>query len=134
MNIDTGNFLAVKEIKLKELQQKPSLDIGSLCQEIEVYQKLEHENIARYLGAKQENGDVYIYIEYMPGGSIFSMLKQYGSFDERVIRKFTRQVVLGLDYLHNKGVVHRDIKVINRRNMSNNIKGRQHPFRWRWKC
>lgn len=49
-------------------------------------------------------------MEYMPGGSISSMLKQYGAFQESVIRKFTGQVVQGLHYLHQKGVIHRDIK------------------------
>ena len=55
-----------------------------------------------------------IYMEYMPGGSVASMLKQYGSFDEKVIKKFTKQVLMGLEYLHAKGVIHRDIKVNSR--------------------
>ncbi len=65
-----------------------------------------------YIGAKQDGQDIYIYMEYMPGGSISSMLKQYGFFEEKVLKKFTKQVVLGLHYLHGKGVIHRDIKVI----------------------
>jgi serine/threonine protein kinase len=97
---------------LEEDQQKPSINIQNLCAEIEVYQKLEHENIVRYLGAKQEQDTAYIYMEYMPGGSIYSMLKQYGPFEEQVIQKFTRQVAFGLDYLHSMGVIHRDIKVV----------------------
>ena len=110
-NLDTGQFLAAKHIKLAELQNKSSVGLENFCHEIEVYQKLEHKNIVPYLGAKQEDEDLYIYMEYMPGGSINSMLKQYGAFQESVIRKFTGQVVQGLHYLHEKGVIHRDIKV-----------------------
>ena len=109
--METGQFLAVKHIKLTELQNKSSVGVENFCHEIEVYQKLEHENIVPYLGAKQESEDIYIYMEYMPGGSISSMLKQYGFFHEKVIRKFTKQVVQGLHYLHGQGVIHRDIKV-----------------------
>ena len=55
-------------------------------------------------------------MEYMPGGSVASMLKQYGNFDEKVIKKFTKQALKGLEYLHTKGVIHRDIKVIHYQN------------------
>jgi mitogen-activated protein kinase kinase kinase len=50
-------------------------------------------------------------MEYMTGGSLASMLAEYGPFNEKVIRRFTKQVVEGLHYLHAKGVVHRDVKV-----------------------
>lgn len=109
LNMDSGEFLAIKYIDMKN--RNPSkLDISSLCKEIEVYQKLEHENIVKYIGAKQEGDRVYIYMEFMTGGSIASMLSEYGSFNEKIIRRFTKQVVEGLHYLHEKGVVHRDVK------------------------
>ena len=66
----------------------------------------------RYLGYKQIGENIFINMEYMPGGSISAMLKQYKAFEEKVIKKFTRQVLQGLVYLHEKGVIHRDIKVI----------------------
>jgi len=111
LQIETGQFIAVKHMIIGELSDKLISGVENLCQEIVVYQKLDHPNIVKYLGAKQENEDVYIYMEYMPGGSISSMLKQYGSFEEKVIRKFAKQVVLGLNYLHSNGIIHRDIKV-----------------------
>ncbi len=101
----------MKHLALGEARDNSLRGIESLCQEVAVYQKLDHENIVQYLGAKQEEDNVYIYMEYMPGGSISSMLKQYGSFEEKVIKKFVKQILLGLDYLHSNGIVHRDIKV-----------------------
>lgn len=50
-------------------------------------------------------------MEHLSGGSISSMLKQYGRFDEQVIRKFVKQLLEGLEYLHSQGVVHSDLKV-----------------------
>ena len=81
-------------------------------QEIELYQTLNHDHIVKYLGAKANEDSIYIYMEYMPSGSINSMLKQYGAFEVNVIKKFTKQIVLGLEYLHSKDVVHRDVKVM----------------------
>jgi len=121
LNIETGHFIAVKHMVIGELSDNLISGVETLCQEIVVYQKLDHPNIVKYLGAKQEHEDVYIYMEYMTGGSLSSMLKQYGSFEEKVIKKFTKQVVLGLNYLHSNGIIHRDIKVCISTVLSANI-------------
>jgi len=113
LNIGTGNFIAMKQIDLNDSPEKPTVDIGSFQTEVDLYRTLEHENIVKYIGAALTEEKVLIYMEYMPGGSLSSMLKQYGSFEESIIRKFTKQILLGIDYLHQKGVIHRDIKGAN---------------------
>jgi mitogen-activated protein kinase kinase kinase len=50
--------------------------------------KLNHLNIIQYYGYKIENQNIYLYMEHMNGGSLSSMLKQYGQFDESLIKKF----------------------------------------------
>lgn len=47
------------------------------------------------------------------GGSISSLLYRYGKFNETLIRKFTQQILKGLEYLHAHEVIHRDIKGAN---------------------
>jgi mitogen-activated protein kinase kinase kinase len=90
-----------------------------LGQEIEVCQVLEHPNIVHYIGAKQEKNSLYIYMEFMPGGSIAKMLKDYGPLEEKLIRKYAKEVALGLDYLHGKGIAHRDVKVNKQNSLEN---------------
>ncbi|KAG0484417.1 hypothetical protein HPP92_008496 [Vanilla planifolia] len=56
---------------------------------------------------------LYIYLEYVSGGSIHKLLQEYGQFGEPAIRSYTKQILSGLAYLHAKKTVHRDIKGAN---------------------
>lgn len=53
------------------------------------------------------------FLEYVPGGSIASCLRKHGKFDEEVTKSFTGQILGGLEYLHSKGILHRDMKCDN---------------------
>ena len=66
---------------------------------------LRHANIVRYVGTLREERALYIFLEYVPGGSIASMLNKFGRFDETVIRLYTRQILEGLAYLHSNRTV-----------------------------
>lgn len=51
-----------------------------------------------------------IFLEYVPGGSVATLLKNYGAFEEALVRNFVRQILQGLSYLHERDIIHRDIK------------------------
>lgn len=53
------------------------------------------------------------FLEYVPGGSIGGCLRKHGKFDHEVVRSFTSQMLSGLEYLHLRGVLHRDLKADN---------------------
>lgn len=56
---------------------------------------------------EQLDDKLYIYLEYVSGGSIYKILQDYGQLGESAIRSYTQQILSGLEYLHAKNTVHR---------------------------
>jgi mitogen-activated protein kinase kinase kinase len=81
--------------------------------EISLLKQLSHPNIVRYLGSEKIGECYFIYLEYMSGGSIASLLKKHGAFAEQIVKNYVRQILTGLYYLHKHKVIHRDIKGAN---------------------
>lgn len=61
----------------------------------------------------QSMSSVYLVMEYMVGGDLKSLLAMYGYFDEATARFYVAEMVMALQYLHQHGIVHRDIKPDN---------------------
>ena len=85
-------------------------ELKRLHDEIFMLGRLSHPNIVRCLGATQHEGHINIFIEWMAGGSLDQVLHDFGLFAESVICNYTRQIIYGIVYLHEKGIIHRDLK------------------------
>ncbi|KAF9891132.1 hypothetical protein FE257_005068 [Aspergillus nanangensis] len=118
MNADNGEVLAVKQVEINPRiagQDKEKIKdmVAAMDQEIDTMQHLEHPNIVQYLGCERGELSISIYLEYISGGSIGSCLRKHGKFEESVVRSLTSQALGGLSYLHNQGILHRDLKADN---------------------
>ena len=82
-------------------------ELASLEREIALCKQLRHKHIVGYIGAKKVSPtELYVFLEYVPGGSIAQMLTRFGCFNEQLVRHYTRQLLLGLEYLHGCKVRH----------------------------
>ena len=109
LNQRNGSFIAVKCLNILVSDRK---SIADFQREVDLMRVLTHPNIVRYLGAEvnEDEGVLYIFQEWVPGGSLASVLQKFGPLDVGVVRKYLHQVLQGLDYLHSNEIVHRDIK------------------------
>ncbi len=106
----TGIDVAIKSLKKKQYE-----DVGMPFppREIEILQKLRHPNILRYLHSIVTEEVVYIVTEVVTGGELFDYLSQRDSLPEDECRTIFRQILSAIDYMHDCGVCHRDLKLEN---------------------
>ena len=117
LNSDTGELFAVKEVtldrRLDASRGDPAEAVEQLEREVDLLSRLQHPNIVRYVGIARDDDALYIFLEYVPGGSIASLLDRFGAFEESVAAVYASQIAVGLAYLHSQRTVHRDVKGAN---------------------
>lgn len=117
-NVTNGEMIAVKQVDLprtandKDDARQQGV-VEALKSEMELLKDLEHEKIVSYLGFEQTSAHLSILLEYVPGGSVGRCLRKHGKFEKEVIQFFTTQILEGLEYLHQRGILHRDLKADN---------------------
>ncbi|KAJ5281472.1 Cytokinesis protein sepH [Penicillium angulare] len=110
LNWNTGETVAVKQIKLTDL---PKSELRVIMLEIDLLKNLDHANIVKYQGFVKSAETLNIILEYCENGSLHSIAKNFGRFPENLVGLYMSQVLHGLLYLHEQGVIHRDIKGAN---------------------
>ncbi|XP_063802340.1 protein kinase C delta type-like [Pseudophryne corroboree] len=104
--------LAVKVIEKSKVVN--SIKKYSMCVEKEVV-KITGESalFPHTYAAFHTPGHVFFVMEYLSGGDLFQLIQSRGPFDVPTIRFFAAEILCGLQFLHTKGIVHRDIKTEN---------------------
>ncbi|KAG5364729.1 Cytokinesis protein [Yarrowia sp. E02] len=111
LNWNTGEAVAVKRIKLSDVPKKG--DVDTIMMEIDLLKNLNHPNIVKYHGFVKTQDTLNIILEYCENGSLHSICRKFGKFPENLVAVYMYQVLKGLAYLHEQGVIHRDIKGAN---------------------
>ncbi|EGD88122.1 STE/STE20/YSK protein kinase [Trichophyton rubrum D6] len=104
----TGEIVAIKHIDLESSDD----DIQEIQQEITVLSTCASPYVTQYKTSFLRGYKLWIVMEYLGGGSCLDLLKP-GVFNEAHIAIICRELLLGLDYLHQEGKIHRDIKAAN---------------------
>uniref|UniRef100_A0A087X330 Mitogen-activated protein kinase kinase kinase 19 n=1 Tax=Poecilia formosa TaxID=48698 RepID=A0A087X330_POEFO len=106
-----GQLIAVKQVCLDSSDPDAAKkEYNRLQGEVDLLKTLRHSNIVGFLGTSLYQHVVSIFMEYIPGGSIASILHRFGPLPERVLALYTHQILEGVAFLHQNRVIHRDLK------------------------
>eukprot|EP01012_Entosiphon_sulcatum_P040767 TRINITY_DN54486_c0_g1_i1.p1 TRINITY_DN54486_c0_g1~~TRINITY_DN54486_c0_g1_i1.p1 ORF type:complete len:1608 (-),score=162.52 TRINITY_DN54486_c0_g1_i1:17-4840(-) len=98
---------------IKRLARDPTHQPLAVMREVELMRTLSHDNVVIYLDCAVDRNYLYICMEYISGGSLATMLEQFGRLSTDLAARYIRDVATGLQYLHSHDIVHRDIKPAN---------------------
>ncbi|RDA95765.1 hypothetical protein CP533_5131 [Ophiocordyceps camponoti-saundersi (nom. inval.)] len=104
----SGETVAIKHIDLESSED----DIEEIQAEIAVLSTCASPYVTQYKGSFLRGHKLWIVMEYLGGGSCLDLLKP-ANFSEAHIAIICRELLLGIQYLHSEGKIHRDIKAAN---------------------
>ncbi|KAM1026602.1 hypothetical protein ACFX2I_039445 [Malus domestica] len=107
----TGDLFAIKVLKKADMIRKNAVE--SILAERDILISVRNPFVVRFFYSFTCRENLYLVMEYLNGGDLYSLLRNLGCLDEEVARIYIAEVVLALEYLHSLRVVHRDLKPDN---------------------
>ena len=104
-----------KLLRLSTMHKQSNKGANAAAREIAVLRKLDHPNVVKLKEVLDDPDEDYLYLvfELMDRGPLLHSLPSMSVLDEAQARKYIRDVVLGLEYLHLNNICHRDLKPEN---------------------
>ncbi|KAI0188009.1 hypothetical protein EV127DRAFT_343581 [Xylaria flabelliformis] len=93
----------------------------SIEREVAVLKLIDHPHIVKLHDIWENRAEIYLVLEYMDGGDMFSYINEYGPLPEFEMVGYLRQILSALEYVHSFNICHRDLKPENILMKSNGI-------------
>ncbi|KAL1915968.1 uncharacterized protein VTP21DRAFT_6356 [Calcarisporiella thermophila] len=106
-----GSYYAMKVLKKAELVRLKQIE--HINSERHILSRLNFPFIVNLFCTFQDTQYLYMLLEYVPGGELFSHLRRAGRFSPDTARFYAAEIVLAIEHLHAQNVIYRDLKPEN---------------------
>ena len=106
----TGDYFAIKVLKKADMIAKNQIT-NVKAERMILMKQAESPFVAKLFFTFQSKENLYLVMEYLNGGDCAALIKSLGSLPEEWTKNYIAEVILGLDYLHQRGVVHRFVNI-----------------------
>lgn len=113
-------ILARDKVTREEVAVKPYTSVGInkeeqrvLRNEVEIFLAMDSPHIARLLNVYEELDKLMLVMEICKGGDVFEFVQSHGHFNEKKAADILYQMLMSVNYLHDRKIVHRDLKLDN---------------------
>jgi serine/threonine protein kinase len=100
--------LAIKQLIVQDIAKQ-----ADILREIQALAPLNHQNVINYKTSFKVDDELFLVMEYCPGGSLSDKLRDHGNLHEDELVNLFLALTKAFSYLHQKGIVHHDIKPSN---------------------
>lgn len=108
---ESGEQVAVKIMDKSDIKaQEMTMNVR---REIAIMKALKHRNIVNLRQVLTSQSKLYIVMDLVTGGELFTKILNEGKLEETIARRYFQQLVDGIEYCHRRGVCHRDLKPEN---------------------
>eukprot|EP00873_Tetraselmis_striata_P021676 jgi/Tetstr1/441940/TSEL_030147.t1 len=108
IDVRTGAKVAVKAFYETNRSSR-----ASAYREIEILQQVHHASVLSFVEYFEEEGGIFLVTGLVPGRDAHTCLSERGSYSEEDCRIVAQQLLVALQYLHGRGIAHRDLKLSN---------------------
>ncbi|CAO0792052.1 unnamed protein product [Mucor circinelloides] len=106
-----GRYYAIKVLKKTEVVRLKQVEHTN--NEKHILEAVANPFLVNLWGTFQDDANLYMVMDYVPGGELFSVLRKSKRFPDHVAKFYAAEVTLAIEYLHKKDVVYRDLKPEN---------------------
>jgi polo-like kinase 4 len=108
--------ITLEEVAIKIIDKRKLNDVDittRLNGELRIHSQMQHNAIARVFDFFEDANCAYIVMEFCPNGNLYRRLRTLGYMNEKEAARITYSILSAIKYMHDLGIIHRDLKMSN---------------------